>query len=235
MKKRLLLMVVVAVVVGMCSSVAFALDPMGPPTDQLEKGQFGLGVDYMFSDMDLDESGDDDEDLQATKVFGTLTYGATDNVDVFVRLGIGHAAGEDVASGGSDLDWGSTEFAWGLGGKVTFLEQDRCKWGALITWSQFKSEEHSSNEEVAFDELQIAVGPTYELSDSVSVYGGPFYHHVDGDAQGPSPTDKKCLDTDGFGGYLGAQFKINENASLTTEFQYTDDAVGFAAGVMWGF
>jgi hypothetical protein len=242
MEKRLLLLSVVLVVV-FCGSAVFALDKMGPPTAGLEKGQFGLGVDYMYSDMDLGgniDQPDEDENLHVHKVFGTLACGAMDNVELFLRLGIGRAEGEDVVAEDQDIEWGSSEFAWGIGGKVTLLEQDSCAWGTLIEFSQFKSEEHPSDHVVDFDELQIAIGPTYKLSDSISVYGGPFYHHVDGkatDKSPPGPPDRgkvsSSLDTDAFGGYLGAQFKINEDASVTTEFQYTDDAIGFGAGFLW--
>ena len=34
-------------------TVVFGLDAMGPPAGRLEKGQFGLGADYSFSNMDL--------------------------------------------------------------------------------------------------------------------------------------------------------------------------------------
>ncbi|MHC4204070.1 MAG: hypothetical protein ACYSTT_05425, partial [Planctomycetota bacterium] len=42
------------IIFGLCGSNAFALDLMGPPTAEIEKGRFRAGIDYTFSDMDLE-------------------------------------------------------------------------------------------------------------------------------------------------------------------------------------
>ena len=169
----------------------------------------------------------DDEDLQVYKVFAALTCGATENIDLFVRAGIGHAEGENVISDGDDLDFGSTEFTWGAGARATLIENEKCKWGAVVTYSQFKSEEHDGGEIVDFDELEIAFGPTIELSNDVSIYGGPLFHHVNGNWKDRGDDATGSLNEDGFGGYMGARFRVNENSFVSPEFQFTDDAVGF--------
>jgi hypothetical protein len=41
------------IVLCICCSASFALDPLGSASDKLQKGQFGIGVDYSDSDMDF--------------------------------------------------------------------------------------------------------------------------------------------------------------------------------------
>ncbi len=109
MEKKLL---VVLMVVGLCSTVALALDPMGPPTAGLKQGQANGGLEYSYSDMDLklkggkesgsywSKEGDTvysgsgavkyrDKILNArmNKIYANLGYGIMDNWEAFIRLG----------------------------------------------------------------------------------------------------------------------------------------------------
>ena len=233
MKTKILILCVV--LVGLCGSTALALDPMGPPTAELEVGKWAIGTEFMYSDMDLN-LGEGVVDLQVTKFYGTFGYGLMDNVEIFGRIGIGNAEGDVITSESDDLEYGSSEFIFGGGARVTLFENDTCHWGLVGTFSSFKSEEHGDRDEVEFDEYQIAFGPTVKITDSISMFGGPFFHSVDGSAEDRSDSDPSTsLDEDGFGGYLGAILKINENASFRPEFQWTDDAVGFGFALIWTF
>jgi len=51
------LLAVIIVVLHFCCSATFALDPIGSPAGTLKRGQFGIGVDYSFSDMDFKAKG----------------------------------------------------------------------------------------------------------------------------------------------------------------------------------
>jgi hypothetical protein len=109
MEKKLL---VVLVVVGLCSTAALALDPMGPATAGLKQGQFSAGLDGAYSEMDLRfdgkftmllgplfDDGDMDisyppisdeltfENVELYKAYLNIGYGVCDTVEVFVRLG----------------------------------------------------------------------------------------------------------------------------------------------------
>lgn len=85
-----------------------------------------------------------------------------------------------------------------------------------------------------FDEVQIAVGPTVELSDKVTAYGGAVYHHVSGDWEVPSGMSGG-LNEDGLGAYAEAQFQVSEEAAITAEFIFTDIAIAFAVSFLFGF
>jgi hypothetical protein len=294
MEKKLL---VVLVVVGLCSTVALALDPLGPPTAGLKAGKFSTALEYAHSKMDLEMSGmkwsgseievevDDGEsgpgsgiykskglkDLKQNKVYANIGYGITDYWEVFLRLGGSDIdakwderdpLGDPNESENYDIDT-SMSFVWGLGTKATFYKEGNLSLGALfqIHFSDFELDRGSSyaysgttywekgteKMELNFTEMQLAVGPTYELAPGFCVYGGGFWHDVDGeykendreiDSDGNSETDKKSADIkeeSSFGGYIGLKADIAENTSLNGEWQHTSDADLFAATLVFRF
>jgi hypothetical protein len=101
----------------------------------------------------------------------------------------------------------------------------------------------SVSSELEIYEIQLAAGPTYQLMEGVLIYGGPFFHLVHGDlevrdswedmwgsdigwgraaGEGKATFDVKHRSC--FGGYLGGQANIAENASINAEWQHTPDA-----------
>ena len=102
--------------------------------------------------------------------------------------------------------------------------------------------------EIDMAEIQIAVGMNCMLSDQVSVYGGPFFHFIDGELYDTfSEVDAETgglltseylwnIEQDSvFGGYLGAQMELAENCFLNIEFQHTTAADAFGASIAWRF
>jgi hypothetical protein len=145
MVKKLL---VVLVVVGLCSTAALALDPMGPPTAGLKQGQISAGLDYSYSQMDLKYDGDYSFDVgdgyvtgtlkdkfkltdtQVNKAYFNLGYGIADGLEVFGRVGGANLYAQQGERGITDyyendvwidpLTYDSdTGFAFGFGGKAT--------------------------------------------------------------------------------------------------------------------
>ena len=104
MEKRILFLAVV-IVVGLCASSALALDPMGPPVAGLKEGQVSAGLDYAFSEADLEFDGEFDmfldgfdpfdpitdkltfEAVEMHKAYLTIGYGLADNIEAFLRIG----------------------------------------------------------------------------------------------------------------------------------------------------
>lgn len=277
MEKRILLLVVIFMGVGLLSSAALALPPIGPPKSGLDKDQFSAGFEYGYSDMDLEgtykleaeaptvpasfsfKEKINIEDFKNNMYFGNLGYGITDNWDVFVRLGAADLEIED------ELEFGNG-FAYGFGTKMTFAETDALTWGGLFQMTFFNPDDEgvsidedlgggdsmtaSGDLELDWWEIQIAVGPTWQMNDSICIYGGPFFHFVDGDAEGKytgtaniGGTDypasaKESVDFEEdsmFGGFVGAQFDLAENASFCVEYQLTGDASAFSTGIVWRF
>jgi hypothetical protein len=121
-----------------------------------------------------------------------------------------------------------------------------------MTWSEPDSSSinlqgdsnFTGNAELDFREVQIAVGPTFQLDD-FRIYGGPFYHFVKGNIDISGETDigfsvvtrtsQEIREESQFGGYAGTQWHMNKNTSWYVEYQFTGDAWGIGVGAIWRF
>lgn len=241
-----------AAIVGLCGSVAFALDPMGPPKADLAKGQWNVGVEYSYSDMDFLRKVASWSDAKQTvsvdmqKIFANIGYGLSDNVVGFVRLGSGQGDFDrtaDWTKWNGDGDW---DFSWGGGFKATLVDDDNLDWGVL---GQFSNGTYSGDMKASDDgtpggykvemyEIQIAVGPTYQVSDCFQIYGGPFFHFISGEYNDIKEGDSlyKPIEEDScFGGYVGASLKLADNTVFNLEYMDTGDAWAVATGIGWKF
>ncbi len=226
--------IVILLVFAFCVP-SFGLTPMGPPKAGLDKGQFGVGLNYTLGEMDLDFSmsgvSDVTAEVESDMLFVDLGYGIMDQWEGFVRLGMAKYEIED---------WdGGNEFAYGFGTKVTISEQDAITWGGLFQMTWIEGDDNVIGIDVDVDayEIQLAIGPTYEL-DSMRIYGGPFLHFVDGDGDAGIAGLSVSFDLEQeslFGGYVGAQFDVAENSCANIEAQFTGDAWAISGGISFGF
>jgi hypothetical protein len=260
MNKKLLFVVVILTALALTGS-ALALAPMGPPTAGLKTGQFRAGAEYSYSDMDFKADwGGGEYTAKNVKVniwTANLGYGIMDDWEGFVRLGAANAEGESLDFGSAKGDYG---FAWGLGTKYTFLKQDNLDWGVLFQINWLKSdfshsgvvppdgeEGYSWKETANLDayDIEIALGPTWKAAEGISVYGGPFFNIIRGNAdydyvETPDTgyNDSSSLDIKEkslFGGYVGVQWDFMQSAAALAEFQFTGAGWTFATGVGWKF
>ena len=253
MAKKLLLLTVVFIVVALTGSAALALAPMGTPTAGLKQGQFRAGVDYSFSETDLElkwsDATDTIKDLQSNGIWANLGYGLADMWEAFVRLGAANGEFDKIetAEGDEDVGFdGDYGFSFGFGTKYTFWQQqENLNWGTLfqINWLNTEDkiltgddEDGASESKVEVDayEIQIAVGPNWKATDSLSIYGGPFLHFLNGDLDTEDETGDLEQESE-FGGYVGSQVDLAENTSLYGELQFTGDAWAFGTGIAWKF
>ena len=142
-----------------------------------------------------------------------------------------------------DGDYG---FAYGFGTKATFAKNDNVSWGALFQMGWTKSEDTYTDTDFGFGtvdleadfyEMQIAVGPTYEMQ-GWRIYGGPFLYFLDGDLDFKAVGVSGSFDLEEesqFGGYVGAEFDLAENCLLYVEGQFTSDAYTVGTGIGWKF
>jgi hypothetical protein len=252
MTKKLLLVFVVLTVVAVAGSSALALTPMGPPKAGLKTGQFRAGVDYSYSKGDIkaswiDGSAEILKDVKSNEIFANVGYGISDNWEAFVRLGAANADIDKARIIEDDLTYdfgfnGQYEFSWGFGTKATLLQQENLSWGTLfqVDWLNTKDSVDGDDVDIDLYQFQIALGPTYKLTDGLSIYGGPFVHLISGSidwsyADG-DPTSKADLrQKSELGGYIGLDADITQNASLYGEFQITADEWAFGTGISWKF
>lgn len=241
MEKKML-RIAVAFIVFVCSSAALALVPMGPPMSTLKErdyleGQFSIGFHYCYSEVDIELSGhgvsERIDDIESNMIFANLAYGISGSCDVFLRLGAANAEVEGV--------FGDYEFAWGLGTKATFVHDGDLIWGGVfqIHWIESKDSwafgGYSGDAEIHAHEIQVGAGPTWQ-GDGFSLYGGPFFHYINGDVDIKLAGETVSFDIEQeseFGGFVGAQWELAEKAFLYAEGQFTGDAWGFGVGGIW--
>jgi hypothetical protein len=259
-------------------SVSFALDPMGSGSDKLEKGQFGMSLDYSDNEMDFRAKGRsklavynltidalvgtasekqrlDLDGVKVEKTYASFGYGITDNLEAFLRFGA------------ADADWrdnGDTHFSLGLRTGVTLYEKDAFHFGAMAQYSWAESEFDSlplttvvggtsypllMSGRLSLHEIQILMGPTYELTESIALYGGGFFHLMDGslDLKGSATTTgipqfrydlDNSYDIDQLselGVYIGTRIKAAKNLSYSIEYQHTNSADAIAMRFLWRF
>ncbi len=272
MEKKLLLIAVVLAVVVLTTSSSLALDPMGPPTAGLKQGEWRYGVDYMFSNMDVEADGIPElslgsttiENIEVNKVFANIGTGLSDNLEIFLRLG-GAGANPDESDNSDNVAGyigSGSGFAIGGGIKATLFQSDdsKIKWGALaqMSWADldFDTESYSIaghtvslSTDASLLEAQLAFGPTVEIAEGFSLYGGPFFRIIDGDADLKGTIDAASATTSvdleegsKFGGYIGMQLdikpahgEISNGCVLFTEGQFTSGEWALAVGVGWKF
>lgn len=222
---------IVIMLLAFCSQ-AYALSFMGPPKADLAQGQYGLGIDYTYSEMDIEATflGEHwTEEIETNTIFTNLGYGITDKWEGFLRLGLSDIEAEDFDSG--------YDFAYGFGTKFTFAEQDSVSWGALFQIGWLTGEDTFTgflpgfgivnvDQEIDAYEIQIAIGPTWEI-DNLKVYGGPFFHFIDGEydldilgANYSADLEQESV----FGGFIGVSADLDESSNVGVEFQFTGDA-----------
>lgn len=197
MEKKVLLLAVAIVVVCLCSS-ALALDPLGPPTAGLKQGEWGFGVDYSYSEMNLEfNSGEFEEwsywytysdvapdqklkKMKMNKGYANLGYGIMDNWEAFLRLGganVQWKAGPiEVLNCDDQIHFeGGTEFAFGFGTKATFLEQTPdLKWGVVFQVSWAESDDVQPWGEI--DDPDSRFEDSYEMDFyEIQIAAGPTY------------------------------------------------------------
>lgn len=251
--KKILLLGVMLVMVGLCGSFALALSPMGPPVASWEKGQFVAGVDYSYSQVDIrmnhgfSPGGGPDitlDNLERHYVLANLGYGIRDNWELSLRVGGG--AAQDKEPGGinfkTDSPMPGNGYIIGFGTKATLIEEPKVKWGGLfqVLWAQADGRAFAGgtpwSADVEYMEIQLAIGPNYTLNEKASIYGGPFFHILDGSFTAKRRTaggGRINYDLDEgsvFGGYIGTEINATDNIVFRAEYQHTAaaDALGMS-------
>ena len=201
-------------VVGlMCflSAQAFALNFMGPPTAELNQGQYSVGYNYSYSVQDLDKTEQDwfiendgvvtsigkgelrIEDLSVQRHYIGINCGFTDWWEIYARIGFSDVKGDiyrldDGSMAGYNFD---NDFAWGWGTKITFKRNDTLAWGASLHMNRLDTSTSKTGYVSGTGSWKDTVSIyTYDTLLAVGptidmggwkLYGGPFYYSLAGD------------------------------------------------------
>ena len=225
--KRLVITIVV-----LFGSPVWALTYMGSPASDVKQGELFLGFDYSSGKVDYEFRGDTlngilrhvDSDLY----LGRAGIGLIDGLEVFGRFGV------------SEIEELGNESAWGFGTRTTFVKKGNVSWGALFQLTSLSAEEtgrigdYELNGDFDVYEYQLAIGPTFDNNGS-SIYFGPFFHFIDGDADLTSFGSVDIEEESEFGVYIGILWELADNTTLNIEFQVTDDAKMGGIGLVHKF
>jgi len=265
MKKEFVSLIFVIAVVGLCSSTALALDPIGPPVAGCKQDQFSAGFELATGEMDLEASGPLNksshsgaviDDFKSNKYLARIGYGLSDDWEIFTRLGIADA---EFDGDGSYPNFDSDhEFSFGVGTKKTFIDNGDVKWGAVFQFSWAEVDDKFSNQDISFAngaiapyygvnkielewyEMQLALGPQWMVDEGIYLYGGPFLHFLEGDldvetGSYESRYEYELEQESEFGGFVGCLVEIDPHIVANVEGQIMSDAWLLAVGVNWLF
>lgn len=244
-----------------CSNVVFGFDPMGPPKATLSKEEPAGRLEYAYSRMDI-ASGNpfgipsvDIEEMEFNKIYVNLGYGFTDGWEVFVRLGAASAnVDEDtnIDNYGALIGTSNFNVAAGVGAKVTFYESKDFSVGLLAQVSYTVIDDFNGNDGILFDlpstlstklemmEVQVALGPTWNCTEWLSIYGGPFLHFIDGEIKmigthegipGTFPYNTIIDQSNIFGGYVGANLRFSKSPNINCNIEFQATGAGYAAAI----
>jgi hypothetical protein len=227
-RRRKMRRVIITIAVLFCSP-AWALTYMGSPASDVKQGELLLGFDYSNSEIDFEfrNSGVRGilDNVDSDLYLGRAGIGVFDGLEIFGRFGVG------------EIEELGNESAWGLGTRATFAESGDVSWGALFQLTSLHAEgtgnlgRYTLNGDFDVYEYQFAIGPTFDDT----VYFGPFFHFIDGDADLASYGSVDIEQESEFGFYLGVMWELGDNTGLNIEFQGTDDAKMGSIGIVHKF
>jgi len=174
---------------------------------------------------------------------------------------------------------GDYELASGLGTKYTLWNQrDDLSWGVVFQMAWFDWDDRlagavdqtlaAAGEEFTIDghyamgidldcyDIKIALGPAWQATDRLCLYGGPLLHYVRGEMDMDLDGSFAVRDSGGglvdeasvslsdsgdleqkteFGGFAGGQLDLSERMQVFAETTFTADAWGIGIGGGWRF
>jgi len=258
-------LVIVTIGIMLLSTQVMAFDLMGPTTSRLKNsGDASVGAEYFFSSMEIDADGipaldltsDTIDDFEIEKFTGNIALGMGRSSEIFFRFGVADIDPDNTSDWGSIPDsMGSSDEVLVLGGgaKWTLYQDAGFGWGLLtqVSWAEYDFDGRSYSvgahavtlsPEFEIVEVQIATGPTLELNDAITFFGGPFLYFLNGEAEfegtvdGSQSTITADLDQESLlGGYIGAELEVGQNVVVSFEVQATSGSSGMGGQLVWKF
>ena len=184
------------------SPVAMA-GTVGNPTATVAKGSFLVGAEIDFWDRDFENGGT--FDAEGTKILVKGTYGISDKIDVFGKIGLA-----EVEDSGFDP-------AFGFGGKLNVYERGKIKAGVVAQFLFWSGED--SGVDIDITEFDLAVGASYDVTKEFDCYGGLMLALVQGDFDG-----NDFNEDDPIGIFLGGEFDITPAIKAGVELRLISES-----------
>jgi len=221
MKKELyrasFILALIAIFVSV-SPVAMA-ENVGSPTATVVQGSFqeGAETDLWEKDMEV-ETGDEDE-VESEKILVKGTYGISDKIDVFAKVGMADAKIDD-----NDFEF-DMDIAYEVEGKVNVYEKGQIKADVVEQNPLWLGNDDDTavgpNIEIDATEFDLAIGGNYEVSKAFNCYGGLMYAMVIGEMYngGSVYVDESypiCI-------FLGGEYTITPHVKAGLELRQMSD------------
>jgi hypothetical protein len=197
------------------SPVAMA-GTVGNPTASVGQGSFQVGAEIDFWERDMEDEDGDEGEVEGTRILVKGTYGISDKIDVFGKIGMVDAEIKDL---GIETDM---DIAFGIGGKVNVYDQGQIKAGIVaqvLLWSGEDSPAPGIDVEVDATEFDLAVGGSYEVSEAFKCYGGLMYSMVSGEVDAGGLGSFDFDEADPIGIFIGGEFDISPQSRAGLELR----------------
>jgi hypothetical protein len=261
MKQR----IIVTIGIMLMGTQALAFDYMGPTTSRLKDScKFSIAGEYFWSEMEIDAdslpeldlTSDTITDYEIEKITGNMALGMGRGSEIFFRFGVADVDPDNNNDwGGIPNNAGCSDEVLVLGGgaKWTLYDNAGFGWGILaqMSWAEYDFDGRSYSvsghavtlsPEFEIVEVQIATGPTLDLNEDITFFGGPFLYFLNGDADfegtidGSPSTITADLDQESLlGGYIGAELEVGRNVVVSFEVQATSGSSGMGGQLVWKF
>jgi len=225
------------------ATAAKGISLLGPPIADIKQGQFSLSAGYSHSESEYKASFKTNDVIVDGAVSNSFlakpAYGINDDWKIYATLG----AADFTQDGFDD----SFQFAYGFGTKVTIEKYEKISWGFIFDVGYRSHNDNSTNDvngtsgfsgEIDYYDVTLAVGPSWEATDRLRLYGGPFLYILKGHLNFDSPDASESFNLQQrtmLGFYFGTEFSLTENSSWFAEYHKVGDTWLAGTGINWKF
>jgi hypothetical protein len=195
------------------SPVAMA-GTVGSPTATVEQGSFQVGAEIDLWERDMEVETGDEGEVEGKKILVDGTYGISDKIDVFSKIGMADAKIDDIDFE-SDMD-----IAYGIGDKVNVYEKGQIKADVDAQIPLCSGDDDTAvgpNVEIDATEFDPAIGGSYEVSEAFNCYGGLMYDMVIEEMSNGGSVDVD--ESDPIGIFLGGEYTITPQVKAGLELR----------------
>ena len=195
------------------SPVAMA-GTVGSPTATVEQGSFQVGAEIDLWERDMEVETGDEGEVEGKKILVKGTYGISDKIDVFSKIGMADAKIDDI-----DFEYDMV-IAYGIGDKVNVYEKGQIKADVDAQIPLCSGDDDTAvgpNVEIDATEFDPAIGGSYEVSEAFNCYGGLMYDMVIEEMSNGGSVDVD--ESDPIGIFLGGEYTITPQVKAGLELR----------------
>ena len=199
------------------SPVAMA-GTVGSPKATVEQGSFQVGAEIDLWERDMEVETGDEGEVEGKKILVDGTYGISDKIDVFAKIGMADAKIDDI-----DFEY-DMDIAYGIGDKVNVYEKGQIKADVDAQIPLCSGDDDTAvgpNVEIDATEFDPAIGGSYEVSEAFNCYGGLMYDMVIEEMSNWGSVDVD--ESDPIGIFLGGKYTITPQVKAGLELRLTSE------------